>query len=357
MQKTVRILILLFTLIIGFFGGIKTDAQMITGTWKGKINRQKVEIKIIQKGDSLTGTSYYYESTNNFRRYSIAGYFDANTNEAVWWDDQLIEEKSTKFSLTTPGKIPMLSRADFNCPGGNRMMLDGKAATKENAIDIRGEVHMDKTYQSVFEDDWNFVIDNYTIGTNDPYIIDSIKNLMAIAKPKIENPVTTTTEKSVTKSAPPKTKKTEEKPVVITTVPKKEIIKPVPVITEPVKTPTIEEKFVSRQKIFTKEIPLIGDSIELRFYDNGEIDGDSISLFLNNKLIFQHIRLTAAAYSIKLAISELDDINELTMVAENLGSIPPNTSYMVAIVNEQRYDAYLASSEGESAMIRLVKNK
>jgi hypothetical protein len=45
------------------------------------------------------------------------------------------------------------------------------------------------------------------------------------------------------------------------------------------------------------------------------------------------------------------------MVAENLGTIPPNTSYMVAIVNEQRFDAYLASTEGESAMIRLIKPK
>jgi hypothetical protein len=42
-------------------------------------------------------------------------------------------------------------------------------------------------------------------------------------------------------------------------------------------------------------------------------------------------------------------------VAENLGSIPPNTSYMVAVVGDKRYDAYLASSEGSSAMIRFIK--
>jgi len=28
-------------------------AQMVTGVWHGKINKQKVEIKIIQNGDSL----------------------------------------------------------------------------------------------------------------------------------------------------------------------------------------------------------------------------------------------------------------------------------------------------------------
>src|SRR5262245_24363445 len=103
-------------------------SQMITGVWKGKIDKKKTEIKIVQKGDSLLGTSYYYESESNYRRYSIKGYFDPNTNEAVWWDDQLLEEKNGKFSLSTPGKIPYLSSADFNCPGSGKMMLDGDAA-------------------------------------------------------------------------------------------------------------------------------------------------------------------------------------------------------------------------------------
>jgi len=98
-----------------------------------------------------------------------------------------------------------------------------------------------------------------------------------------------------------------------------------------------------------------GDSIELRFYDNAEIDGDSISLFLNDKLVFEHIRLTEKAYIVKFAVSELGRNNELIMVAENLGSIPPNTSYMLAIVGDKRYDAYLASTENSSAMIKFVK--
>jgi hypothetical protein len=119
--------------------------------------------------------------------------------------------------------------------------------------------------------------------------------------------------------------------------------------------PTIEQKFTNREKVFNKEIPLTGDSIELRFYDNAEIDGDSISLFLNGRLIFEHIRLEEKAYVVKLAVSDLQDNNELTMVAENLGAIPPNTSYMVALVGDKRYDAQLASTENSSAMIKLSK--
>jgi hypothetical protein len=161
---------------------------MITGTWKGKINRQKVEVKIIQQGDSLTGTSYYYESPNNYRRYSIRGYFDGNTNEAVWWDDHLVEAKTGRYSITSPGKTPMLSYADFNCPGGSRMMLDGKTTSKENEKDKQGEVHLNKTSQAVFEDEWDYVIDNFTSGTNDPFIIDSIKNIAFLPAPVVEKP-------------------------------------------------------------------------------------------------------------------------------------------------------------------------
>lgn len=331
-------------------------AQMITGTWKGKINRQKVELKIIQNGDSLVGTSYYYESLNNYRRYSIKGYFDQATNEAVWWDDQLLVEKTARFSLSSPGKIPMLSTADFNCPGGSKMMLDGKAARKDDERDTKGDVHLDKTSRSDFEDEWDFVIENYTLGASDPRIIDSIGAVALVPIPAETSTKDPDNENTVVLIVPPPPKPTEKpKPK---TEPVKE--KPEPVATppaEPARAPGIEEKFTKREKVFIKEIPVSGDSIELRFYDNAEIDGDSISLFLNDKLLFQHIRLTANPYIIKLPASELKDTNELVMVAENLGSIPPNTSYMVAIVKGERYDAYLASNEGSSAMIRLVKQK
>ncbi|MBL7728919.1 MAG: hypothetical protein JNM68_14580, partial [Dinghuibacter sp.] len=116
--------------------------------------------------------------------------------------------------------------------------------------------------------------------------------------------------------------------------------------------PEIKKKFTEREKVIAAEIPITADSIELRFYDNAEVDGDSISLFLNNQLLLQHIRLTDRPYIVKLSGDQLKDGNELTMVAENLGAIPPNTSYMVVFVNDQRYDATLASTEKSSAVVR-----
>jgi len=315
---------------------------MITGVWKGKINKKKTELKIIQKGDSLIGTSYYYESENNYRRYSIKGYFDPATNEAVWWDDQLLEEKTGKFGLNTPGKIPYLSSADFNCPGSDKMFLDGNASLKHRTDKPEGPVHLEKTDQTLFPDEWDFIIENFTAGASDPYYIDSVSSIAS-------TPVIAPVENR-------ETVKVNDRPIE-----RSETVKliPAPKTVEKQLTvkKTIEEEFKIREKIIATDIPITGDSIELRFYDNAEIDGDSISLFLNNKLIFQHIRLTGAAYTIKLPVNELNEHNELVMVAENLGSIPPNTSYMLAIVNNKRYEAMLKSTEESSAVIRLTKQR
>jgi hypothetical protein len=331
-----EILIRTCGILMAITGCAAVSAQMITGVWQGKINRQKVEVKIIQQGDSLTGTSYYYESPTNYRRYGIKGYFDANSNEAVWWDDHLIEEK-TGSSRNAAGKMALLSRADFNCPGEGKMMLDGKTGRPDDA-NPRGDVHLDKTESVNFPDEWDYVINNYLTGGNDPDLIASL-------------------------SAPQKDQTITEIPEAIVQRPQQQpkremvFIPPAEVkIERPVNpAPSIEQKYISRKKVLVKEIPLAGDSIELSFYDNAEIDGDSITLFLNNQLIFQHIRLLGSAYTIKLAVKQMEETNELTMVAENLGSIPPNTSYMIAIVDGKRYDARLESTEGSSAMIRFVK--
>jgi hypothetical protein len=323
---------------------------MITGVWKGKINRQKVELKIIQQGDSLVGTSYYYESASNYRRYSIRGYFDVKTNSAVWWDDRLLDERPGRSGTASPGKIPMLSRTDFNCPGSGIMMLNGKASDKNEEDKINGVVDLNKTGKPQFADEWDFIIEYYSAGANDPDIIDSVAGIAGRPKPIQEKPIVSKPlQKPIAQiSQQPNVPDKKTNPVTV-------VEKPVMISPEPVKPLTIEEKFVSRKKIFVKDIPLSGDSIELNFYDNGEIDGDSISLFLNDQMIFTHLLLTGKAHSIKLSVSGLKETNELTMVAENLGRIPPNTSYMEAIVGEQRYSTYLASNEGSSAMIRLIK--
>ena len=318
-----------------------SNAQTITGVWKGKIKSTRVELKLIKSGDSITGTSYYYDSKNNYQRYAVKGYFDNETNYVIWWDDALIKQTSGNSSSLHNA---LLSVADFNCPGEDEMLLDGKASLRDNKEVEKGDVHLQKINTPVFKDEWDFVIENYTAGANDPYIIDSIARLA------FDNTQTNTVPtKVITKNNTVITKKQPE--VVIDVSHPEEEKKLKPAAPQPV-----EEKFTLRKKTLATVIPVSADSIELRFYDNAEIDGDSIALFLNNRLVFKHIRLTEKAYTIKFAANELEEDNELVMVAENLGSIPPNTSLMVAIAGDKRYEARLQSTENSSALIRLVKS-
>lgn len=345
-------------------------AQLITGVWKGKIDRKNVELKIIKNGDSLTGTSYYYESPNSYRRYSIRGYFDSRDNSVVWWDDQLIEEKKGKGVFGPRAATPYLSTADFNCPGGTTMYLTGDAALKDRE-EPKGSVALQKFSSHTFNDEWDFIIENYTFGANDPEIIDSIGKLVFNKPIPVE---TTTIEMKTEKKPAPESvavqpKKPAPEPVAVQlkkqphvrAIKKEPEVKPViETIREPLVkalplTPT--EKFTTRSKVIMKEITVISDSIELSFYDNAEIDGDSIAIFLNNLMLYEHIRLTDKAYTIKLAVADLQDSNDLVMVAENLGSIPPNTSLMIAMIDGVRYEQRLESTEQSSAAIRFVRKK
>ena len=320
-----------------------------------------MELKIIKNGDSLTGTSYYYTSANSYRRFTIKGYFDDRDNSVVWWDDVLIEEKNSNRLFDAKSATPYLSTADFNCPGGTKMYLNGKAALKESEEE-KGPVDLQKMDGHTFNDEWDFVIDNYTLGANDPELIDSIGRLV-FNKPKPVAPI-------IVKQTPPKPSPKDvaiqPKKQVAVPAPKKEPVvqpKPAPVAT-PVLTPVVttialnnEQKFTTRRKQLMQEITISGDSIELKFYDNAEVDGDSIAIFLNNQLLYEHIRLTDKGYTIMLAVSSLQQSNELVMVAENLGSIPPNTSLMVAMVDGKRYETRLESTEQSSAVIRFVKKE
>lgn len=319
-----------------------SNSQMITGVWHGKINKQNAEVKIIKSGDSLTGTSYYYSSFGAYRRYSIRGYFDEANNQAVWWDDQLLEEKEGGL-VRTPGKIPLLSRADFNCPGSGVMLLDGSSNEKNEEVKD-GTLHLEKTDKGPhFRDEWDWVIDNFTSGTNDPEIIDSV-SLIAF-RPKTE---------IVPQELP--VAKTTKPGMVMIPAQKKEELKPEPEKTITASVPkSIEEKFTTRKKKIFATIPAEGDSITLSFYDNAIVDGDSISLFLDGKMLSTHIKLSDKPYSFKIATADLKPQSELTMVAENLGSIPPNTAYMVVQVSDKRFTANLASTEDSSAVIAFRK--
>ncbi|MBL0184085.1 MAG: hypothetical protein IPP96_18100 [Chitinophagaceae bacterium] len=115
-----------------------------------------------------------------------------------------------------------------------------------------------------------------------------------------------------------------------------------------------ETKFEKRNSDVLKTIEIDNKTFTVDLYDNGEIDGDSISLFFNGKLILSHKRLSDKALSLKLNIDETRDLNELVMYAENLGTIPPNTALMVVNDGDNRYEVRISSDLQKSGVIRFI---
>jgi hypothetical protein len=103
------------------------------------------------------------------------------------------------------------------------------------------------------------------------------------------------------------------------------------------------------------EIEFEGDSLRADVYDNGEIDGDIISVFYNQQLILSSQKLTHKSIHIDMVLDSTKEFNEISMFAENLGLIPPNTALMVISDGKKKYEIRVASSLEKNATIRLKR--
>lgn len=107
----------------------------------------------------------------------------------------------------------------------------------------------------------------------------------------------------------------------------------------------------TRTNDVVKRIETETGKIIVNLYDNGEIDGDTISIYHNNVRIMSNARLSAKALSISIAIDPANPHHEVVMVAENLGSIPPNTSLMIITAGNKRYEVFISSTEQRNAKV------
>lgn len=91
--------------------------------------------------------------------------------------------------------------------------------------------------------------------------------------------------------------------------------------------------------------------IQLDLYDNGEIDGDTVSVYHNNRLLASQQRLSQKPVSFRIRVDKEQPHHELIMVANNLGSIPPNTSLMMITAGGKRHQVYISSTEQQNAKL------
>lgn len=118
-----------------------------------------------------------------------------------------------------------------------------------------------------------------------------------------------------------------------------------------------EKEFTNRKKVITHIVEVESDSIRVDVYDNGEIDGDIISLFYNDQLILSNQKLTHRSIRMNLVLDPSKESNEISMFAENLGLIPPNTALMLINDGINKFEIPVSSTLEKNATISIRRKQ
>ncbi len=186
------------------------------------------------------------------------------------------------------------------------------------------------------------------------------------AKPVVSAPVSKTTTKqeqpvvknqtAPAKQPDPAITKTETKIVEVKAEPVAAVEKPVTPKTdaEITKSSTVIE---GRRSEFSQIVNFKSDSLELSLYDNGEIDGDTVSVFMNGEVLMSKQGLKSKAIKKTIYITPGNEDFSLVLFADNLGKYPPNTGLLVVHDGDDVYNLRFSSDLQKSAGIVFRRKK
>lgn len=148
------------------------------------------------------------------------------------------------------------------------------------------------------------------------------------------------------KEKPVKEKPVRDKTVKVKTVKEKEVTETkeeVIVKTEPVKPSEIKPKQaaadINGRVIETiQRVNYTSDSLVITLYDNGEVDGDTVSILMNGNVIMPMVGLSTKPVRKTIYTKDITDSIQIVMYAENLGSLPPNTGLLIVNDGKDRYE-------------------
>ena len=147
------------------------------------------------------------------------------------------------------------------------------------------------------------------------------------------------------------------------TIAKKEIEKKAEVPAPPSNTTVVATTgaaaaIAKRKTEVIRNVFFTADSLVLSLYDNGTVDGDTVSVVLNGQVIIAKKGLTENAIRTTIHISPRQgDSLQLIMYAENLGSIPPNTGVLVIQDGNNRNEIRFAGDMQKSSAIILKRRR
>lgn len=290
-------------ILICFIMAFQSNAQTVTGHWYG-IGKVAVpgehssylsELIIKQKGNTVTGELQYYYRDSLFK-VKVSGNFNTRTRQLIF------------------KPIPFIYYLSTNTKTGIDCMLTGNFTLLVNRTE--------SVLTGAFESDAAHRYTSPAIQYRFKHSTDTIASKPAVDTTEIDIPTDTISTMKM--------------------IERKEI------------SPTmIEPRFLKREKSVFNEIKFTENFLRIDLYDNGTIDHDTVSIYVNDQLLFKDIPLTQSAFRRTIVLDSTKEVNEISMYAENLGTIPPNTAIMIIYDGQKRHELILTSDLNRTATIRL----
>lgn len=407
-----RLIITLTCLLFAFF---TAPAQKITGVWRGYFMQRdydpmsrsfvedqynyEVQINNELAKDAIEGVTYSFFTTVFYGKAEMKGVYTRNTKTLVIKETKMLDLKIGDNSVP----CLMTCYLDYSKAGAKEILSGTYTSvnTSKKQDCGSGTVYLEKVPESKFKkEDFLVALDKKNKGNNkvSTLITPKTTNTTTTAPPKKRASTTPPVAKKAV--VPPATKNTSKPPVVVYAKPKavtktnppvakqepaknnqpilaKPAHPPVtadqpepkkseqqhiqstdkPIIQQPREmpvqknTPPPPPELVQRMDQLVRTIEVNEPDILIEFYDNGEIDNDTISVYHNNTRVVKNGRLAYRPITVKIHCTEPNEQHEVVVVAENLGDIAPNTALMVVTVGKKRYEVFLSTTEQKNARV------
>jgi len=114
-------------------------------------------------------------------------------------------------------------------------------------------------------------------------------------------------------------------------------------------------KYAERNKTVLKKIMLNQPSFKVDLYDDGDVDGDIVSVYYNGKQLLDNKKLTDKPLSLNLTADGSRADNELLIYAENEGKIAPNTALMIITEGDNRTELRVSADSKKNGVVLFSK--
>jgi hypothetical protein len=313
-------------------------AQDLTGTWEGALSTdQFLRLNIIQTGNNICGYTedHVLADEKSFCKAFFEGYFDTKKQRLIINGQYFLKNSGEHVLMHLSLKLKK-TKAGTMLEQAPAKILSLRERSSIFGFDV----------EPYFEIDSSEYVGLKKV-SDQPYELNALMQ-DCIARDKSQKD-------TLVKKVPPKPTDSLP-PVVETPAPKKpkDSIAP-PVVPPPVKIKkdsiALPKTITQRKNIEQSHIEINVKTINLKVYDNAIMDGDTVSILYNGKMLLTHQLLSERGIELNIVLDTNQTRHEIILFAENLGSIPPNTALVVVTAGKKRYELFASASLEENAVL------